>query len=261
MELKNQAPDLSHLLKVTELPGQLASLEQARRIAVRYAWAEKYAVDKEVLEVGCGSGFGLGRLGKKARTVVAGDASPHALNVAKNHYGHRFNFLEFNAEEIPLESSSKDLILCFETIYFIQNPLKFLYEAKRVLKPTGRLLIVTCNKDLPSFHRSSAAKEYFGVVELENLLTKAGFESRFFGNDPMTLSDRLLNPLKATIVSTGLMPSSLTARAFLKLIRYGKLQRLPNELMEGYESLTLVEIEKGVSNKIYKTVFCEAQPT
>jgi len=54
---------------VTEMPGLKASREQLAMLYTRYAFAAKFCDGKDVLEVGCGAGQGLGYLATKARKV------------------------------------------------------------------------------------------------------------------------------------------------------------------------------------------------
>ena len=62
-------------LAVTELSGDEVSQEQVDRICNRYYWAGKYCAGKDVLEVACGTGQGLGYLSKLAKSLNAGDFS------------------------------------------------------------------------------------------------------------------------------------------------------------------------------------------
>jgi len=52
--------------EVTELAGAEISAEQLERMAHRYSWAAGYCGGRDVVEVACGSGQGLGLLGKVA---------------------------------------------------------------------------------------------------------------------------------------------------------------------------------------------------
>lgn len=58
---------------VTEITGCNVTSEQLQRMYARYRFASELCDDKEVLEVACGSGQGLGYLAKKAKRVVGGD--------------------------------------------------------------------------------------------------------------------------------------------------------------------------------------------
>ncbi|MBA2689170.1 MAG: class I SAM-dependent methyltransferase, partial [Gemmatimonadaceae bacterium] len=136
---------------VTELPGDAASDEELRRLYTRYYWAGDLVRGGDVLEVGCGAGQGLGYLASLARTVVGGDVSATILNIARKHYGERIPLEQFDAEHIPFADGSFDALIIFEAIYYLKDAAPFLREAHRVLRPGGRLLITTANKDLFDF--------------------------------------------------------------------------------------------------------------
>lgn len=59
--------------KVTELPDYKITREQLARLYQRYRFALKFCKDKEVLEVACGGGMGLGYLASVSKKVVGGD--------------------------------------------------------------------------------------------------------------------------------------------------------------------------------------------
>lgn len=58
---------------VTETPDTKASSEQLTRLYTRYRFASEFCKDKDVLEVACGAGLGLGYLARFAKRVVGGD--------------------------------------------------------------------------------------------------------------------------------------------------------------------------------------------
>lgn len=51
------------------------------------------------------------------------------------------NYITRMAEEIPIESNSFDLILCFNTLSFTLNPELVLHEVGRLLKPGGTFAV------------------------------------------------------------------------------------------------------------------------
>jgi 2-polyprenyl-3-methyl-5-hydroxy-6-metoxy-1,4-benzoquinol methylase len=83
-------------VELTEISGDMVSQEQVDRIARRYYWAANYCKDKDVLEVACGSGQGVGYLASVSKSVVAGDYSEPILDIARRHYGSRFKFERFD---------------------------------------------------------------------------------------------------------------------------------------------------------------------
>ena len=85
---------------VTELSGTDVTQEQVDRIGHRYRWAGEFCEGKDVAEVACGSGQGLGYLGLIASSVAAGDISQPIVEGARSHYGDRFEIGCFDAENV-----------------------------------------------------------------------------------------------------------------------------------------------------------------
>ena len=90
-------------VSVTEIAGDEVTLEQVDRLCNRYYWAGTYCKDKDVLEVACGTGQGLGYLGGISKNLEAGDISKSLLNIALKHYAGRIHLKQFDAEVVPLE--------------------------------------------------------------------------------------------------------------------------------------------------------------
>ena len=58
---------------------------------------------------------------------------------------------QFDAQDMPFEDKSKDVIIMFEAIYYIPDAERFVRECERVLPSGGKVLIATANKDLYDF--------------------------------------------------------------------------------------------------------------
>ncbi|MBM4308891.1 MAG: hypothetical protein FJ123_19355 [Deltaproteobacteria bacterium] len=67
---------ISNYSKITESAGLKATQEQMARLYQRYHFVKEFAEGKEVLEIGCGAGIGLGYLAQKASKVVEEIFSP-----------------------------------------------------------------------------------------------------------------------------------------------------------------------------------------
>src|SRR6187551_525624 len=80
-------PRIPDFFSVTEISGDDVTTEQVERHARRYYWAGDFCHGKDVLEVACGTGQGVGYLGSLARSMKAGDCSKLLLEIAKRHYG------------------------------------------------------------------------------------------------------------------------------------------------------------------------------
>ena len=249
-------------LDVTEMTGYNISKEQLQRMYTRYAWACRYVFDKDVIEVACGSGQGLGMLAAKARSIRAGDYSPEVLAVPRSHYGQRIDFQVFSAEKMPYEDQSADVILLYEAIYYLPDINGFIEECQRVLRPGGMLLISMANCDLFDFNPSPFSHQYYGVTELNELLSKAEFHCAFFGDTKVSeasMLQRILRPVKTLAVKYHLIPKSMKAKEWLKRVIFGGLVPMPAELKAGdCEDLQPVAIPDTEADLVHKVILCEA---
>ncbi len=112
---------------------------------------KKLGDDAKILDVGCGDGFHLRLLrdfGNKNWTLEGLDASEKAVEAAnksgiKVHLG--------TAENNDLPENTYDLAFLIQTIEHIEKPNEVLPAICRVLKPNGKLVIVTDNTDSLDF--------------------------------------------------------------------------------------------------------------
>lgn len=250
-------------VSVTELAGDEVSAEQVERICRRYYWAGEYCRGKDVLEVACGTGQGVGYIAGMANSLVAGDYSDAILLIAKRHYGERFTFKQFDAQQIPYPEGSFDVVIIFEAIYYLPDATRFFTESRRVLRPGGVLLIASANKDLYDFNPSPQSFSYFGVLELNSELTKFGFACNFFGDSPIaavSLRQKVLRPLKMMASKLGLIPKTTSGKKLLKRLVFGNLVKMPAEIRE--DTSRQIEphaLDPGVPDVGYKVILCAAK--
>jgi ubiquinone/menaquinone biosynthesis C-methylase UbiE len=227
---------MQHNLKykeVTEISGDEISQEQLIRLCSRYYWAEEQCRGKDVLEVACGAGAGLGYLAQSAKSIEACDIDPEIIEIAKSHYKDRFKIVMGDAHQLPFDDSSKDVIILFEALYYIQDVEKFLSECKRILRPNGILLISLPNKSLYDFNPSPLSHRYFTISELNNLLSKYNFKTNFLGGtkiSSVSWRQKILRPIKKIAVSLNLVPKSMNGKKFLKKLVFGELIYMPHEI-------------------------------
>lgn len=250
-------------LEVTELAGESITVEQLRRLCNRYYWAADYCKGKDVLEVACGTGPGLGYLSSIAESLVAGDVSPEILKIASHHYGNSIDIRQFNACSMPFPDASFDVIIIFEAIYYLPEIEKFMHECKRVLRDGGTFLIATANKDLYDFTPSPYSHTYYGVIELSNLLECYDFETAFYGGTStknISYKERIIRPLKTIASKLGVIPKTMDGKKWLKKIIFGDLIPMPTEINAStvpYEPP--ISIKPGKSDKTHKVIFCAAR--
>lgn len=224
--------------EITERPGEMATREQLERLYQRYRFASKYANGGDLLEVGCGSGMGLGYLAGFASSVTGGDIDSRNIEAASNYYGNRreVKVLQLDAHKMPFDDAYYDVILLFEAIYYLERPEEFVSEARRLLKNGGHLIICTVNKSWKDFHPSKYCFKYFSVPEMSALLqskfsnveTYGAFEVKDTG-----LKAKAFSLIKRTASKVNLIPGSLRARELLKKIFIGSLEPVPAEIFNG----------------------------
>lgn len=111
-----------------------------------YEEAAKSAQNKNILEVGCNTGYGTQLLGKVCRKITGVDLSTTALGVATQKYaGDNVDYLQIDGQTLPFVDDSFNLIISFQVIEHISNYDPYLAEIKRVLAPDGVVIFTTPN--------------------------------------------------------------------------------------------------------------------
>lgn len=111
----------------------------------RYVFASPYIENKTVLDIACGTGYGLGFLKGKAKRVTGVDVDIEAAREALNECDEKSSVLLGDGLNLPFDDESFNVITSFETLEHIYERPKFLSELKRVLQKDGVLLLSTPN--------------------------------------------------------------------------------------------------------------------
>jgi SAM-dependent methyltransferase len=134
----------------------------------RYRFARLFAENGRVLDAGCGSGYGAAELASVASSVVAMDISYEAATHARTNFSSpRTGFVQGSCERLPFVDGSFDLIAAFEVIEHLEGWQDLLSESRRVLCPSGVLLVSTPNKAFYAESRADAGPNPFHVHEFE----------------------------------------------------------------------------------------------
>ena len=249
---------------ITELPGMKASKEQIARLYQRYRFAYQFCGGKDVLEIGCGAGQGLGYLARTAKRVTGGDIDENNLAYARRQYKERGDIkIEIlDAQKLPFQDETFDVVILYEAIYYLSDTAKFVSEARRILKDKGSLIICSVNKDWPDFNPSPFSTKYFSVPELHSMLKEKFSGVDFYGsfstgaNEPKAM---LLSLLKNTAVRFRIMPKTMRGKEFLKRLFFGRLHPVPQEVKEDMAEFTApVPIPRDVPDRSHKVIFAIA---
>lgn len=93
-------------------------------------------------DVGCGAGMAA-LLASHRRAEVSGiDAAESLLELARERVAGA-DFRLGDLEELPFADGSFDVVTGFSAFQFAANPVAALAEARRVAKPTGRIVVMT----------------------------------------------------------------------------------------------------------------------
>lgn len=103
-----------------------------------------------VLDVACGLGYGCAILTgcTPAVRLIGMDSSRYAVEYARSNYGAEgVEFHEGDASDLRfLPDSSVDFVVSLETLEHLRDPEAFLAELRRVLRPSGRILVSVPNE-------------------------------------------------------------------------------------------------------------------
>jgi 2-polyprenyl-3-methyl-5-hydroxy-6-metoxy-1,4-benzoquinol methylase len=161
------------------IPGLAEENYWFRRHEVVYERLAQRCAERDVLEAGCGEGYGADLLAGVAHRVVGLDYDESAVAHVRARYP-RVEMRHGNLAELPLSDGEVDVVVNFQVIEHLWDQGQFVTECARVLRPGGVLLMSTPNRitfspglDTPlnPFHTRE-----LNAAELTELLTEHGFE-------------------------------------------------------------------------------------
>ena len=156
----------------------------------------------DALDAGCGTGFLSFELAGRGHRVTGIDFAPAMLAEARRKAAERgvsIRFEEGDAEQLPFDSNSFDLVVSRHVLWTLPHPEAAIDEWVRVLRPGGRLAVIDGQFD-PGFlvHQRENARtsdEYAAIgdqlpflggrprQEIETLLEAHGLVN--VGSDPV----------------------------------------------------------------------------
>ena len=161
------------------VPGLAVENYWFRRHEVVYLRCADICAAQDVLEAGCGEGYGADLIASVARRVVAVDYDATTVEHVRARYP-RVQVMAGNLAAVPMPDSAVDVVVNFQVIEHLWDQPQFITECLRLLRPGGRLLMSTPNRitftpgsDTPvnPFHTRE-----LNAAELRELLEDGGFE-------------------------------------------------------------------------------------
>jgi SAM-dependent methyltransferase len=216
--------------------GEGFEYDYARHVAA-YAHAATLAAGRRVLDAGCGEGFGTHTMADVAAEVVGVDYSDAAIAECRRLWNKpNLRFEQVDLTRPGTFTDTFDLVLNFQVVEHIQDPLPFLRGLHQRLAPGGTLMLTTPNRlrtvsENPFHVREYTAPELaellgrvFGSVEMLGMHGNDKVERFEEGRARAVARILRLDPLGIR----NLLPRAVVDFAFAKLARIVRRQAAPD---------------------------------
>ena len=113
-----------------------------RHLAV-YEWVAERCAGRDVVDMACGEGYGVGVLARRARSVTGVDANPQAHEHARLKYTRPG--VRFVRDLVESYSEPCDAVVFLQTIEHVSEPEAVLAHFRGMLRPGGTAYVSTPN--------------------------------------------------------------------------------------------------------------------
>ncbi|MCO1654382.1 class I SAM-dependent methyltransferase [Pseudonocardia humida] len=170
------SPNIWHWPEVYERENEAQDADGALWAALRELapWA-----GADVLDVGCGDGFHLPRFAAEAASVTGVEPYAPLVERARHRVGDTAAVLRAGAADLPLPDASVDLVHARTAYFFGPGCEPGLAEARRVLRPGGRIAIVDLDATVGPYGGWMRADiPHYDPVAVERFFEREGFALR-----------------------------------------------------------------------------------
>jgi ArsR family transcriptional regulator len=162
-----------------------------------------------IADLGCGTGSFTLELARSGAHVIGVDQSPSMLKVARSYLRDLENaeLKQASLEALPIPDASCDVVTMVLVLSYVERVEPVLAEARRILKPGGRMLIVdaAAHQDEPFRRRLGQVRPGLDAKWLGDWLVDAGFE-RVGAGGPVNLRGRGERPGPDLFLASGTLP-------------------------------------------------------
>jgi len=171
-----------------------------REHLIRYVFAMDSIPGKDVLDIACGSGYGMYLMSYLAKSVSGYDYSEEAIKDAQKFPYRCDACIEHrNLEEDKSLSNHKhkkfDVVTCFETIEHVINPEVLAKNIKDVTKP-GSVVYISTPNDLKHDDDNRWHKVHFDFYSLFHFIQEhfGDVDIKLYGQDQWGITTEVTRP-------------------------------------------------------------------
>jgi SAM-dependent methyltransferase len=134
----------------------------------------------DVADIGCGEGYLTLETARWARSVIGIDRSASVLERARELAERRqvtnVQWKKGDLARLPLGEASVDVAMLSQTLHHAPEPQRAVAEAVRILRPSGRLLVLELREHDQNWVRTRFGDRHLGFshAQLETMLRDAG---------------------------------------------------------------------------------------
>ena len=134
-----------------------------------------------IADLGAGEGAFALLLAQRATKVIAVDSSAKMIEVGREQALRNgvtnIDYRLGDMEELPIDDSAVDIVFFSQSLHHALHPERALHQARRILRPGGRIVVLDLVKHRFEEARELYADEWLGFseTELESMLDRVGF--------------------------------------------------------------------------------------
>ncbi|MEM6670860.1 MAG: bifunctional 2-polyprenyl-6-hydroxyphenol methylase/3-demethylubiquinol 3-O-methyltransferase UbiG [Pseudomonadota bacterium] len=139
-------------------------------VPARLKWFDRHMDWRaaRVLDLGCAGGFMAEALHDRGAEVTGIDPASLAVEAARSHARETSRDISYSVgvgEELPYEENTFDAVVCVDVLEHVESLPQVLAEVSRVLRPGGRFLFDTINRNvLARFVTITVAEDLLGIL-------------------------------------------------------------------------------------------------
>lgn len=133
----------------------------------------------DVLDAGCGEGYMSRLLAERGARAAGVDVSDSLVEYARTHEDAQRLGLRYTVaglEDLPYEDDSFDVAVCNHVLSDVSDPATAIRELARVLRSSGRLIILMLH---PCFYTAHAERDATGSIPVEAYFSERSVDQPF----------------------------------------------------------------------------------